>query len=157
MRQPGSEHSASDPQTRFQCVHADCFQRLPRLLSESPKDIIADQRCSQVTRPRRLLDNFGKKLTNSRLIVVAWRSLRELQMKSRLPVGLSFVGACLLILALAGPAHARNGHGWRHRWWHRSHSHGHHHAPELDPNLLGKGLVLLGGSILVLLDRSRRR
>lgn len=80
-------------------------------------------------------------------------------MKSRLPLRLSFVGACLLTLALAGPAHAfgRNGYRWwHHRHWHYKHHWHRHHAPELDPGLLGNGLILLGGSILVLVDRHRR-
>lgn len=76
-------------------------------------------------------------------------------MKGRLPLGLSLAGACLLVMAAAGSAHAF-GYTWRSRHWHEPARH-YHHAPELDPNLLGKGLALLGGSILVLSERRRKR
>lgn len=76
-------------------------------------------------------------------------------MKKGLPLCLSFAATCLLVLALAGPAQALGGgQGWR---WHHKPWHRHHHAPELDPSLLGNGLILIGGSILVLVERRRRR
>lgn len=79
-------------------------------------------------------------------------------MKGWLALRLSLFGACLLVMASAGPAFAGNGfsHGWRSRYWHEPARH-YHYAPELDPNLLGQGLALLGGSILVLSDRRRKR
>lgn len=81
-------------------------------------------------------------------------------MKGRLPLGLSLAGACLLAMAAAGSAHAFVGKGagykWRGGYWHQ-HARHYHHAPELDPSLLGKGLALLGGSILILSERRRKR
>lgn len=52
-----------------------------------------------------------------------------------------FVGVGLLFLGLAGVAFA----------------HPHHHAPEIDPGSLGSGLALLVGSVLLVVERYRRR
>ena len=56
---------------------------------------------------------------------------------------LSFVGAGLLFLGLAGVALA--------------YPHHHHHAPEIDPGSLGSGMALLVGSVLLVVERYRRR
>jgi len=60
----------------------------------------------------------------------------------------SFAASALFLIAFAGLALA--------------HGHGHHwgqwgHAPEIDPSLIGSGLALLGGGILLLIEKYRRR
>jgi hypothetical protein len=53
----------------------------------------------------------------------------------------------ILLLQFAGTALA-HGHGHGHSWG---------HAPEIDLSLIGSGLALLGGSLLLLFERWRRR
>jgi hypothetical protein len=59
---------------------------------------------------------------------------------------LSVVGAGLLFLGSVGVAFAKPG-------WH----HPHLHAPEIDPGSLGSGLALLAGSLLLVVEKYRRR
>ncbi len=66
-------------------------------------------------------------------------------MKARFPYGLWLTAISLFLLVFAGTALAH---------WHH---HPRHHAPELDPTLIGSGLAVLGGSVLLLLERYRRR
>ena len=59
----------------------------------------------------------------------------------------------ILFLAFANPAQA----GWKE---HHHGNHENHHsgeAPEIDPSLLGSGLTLLGGGMLLITERYRRR
>lgn len=60
----------------------------------------------------------------------------------------SFGSSALFSLAFAGFALAA---GHDHHWHHWG------HAPEIDPSLIGSGLALLGGGLLLLIDRYRRR
>jgi hypothetical protein len=79
-------------------------------------------------------------------------------MKPRLLYALSSAAISLpLLFALAGGAFA-SGHDYDHgHGWGRGHGKGHHyHAPELDPTLISKGLALLAGSVLLLMERKRR-
>jgi hypothetical protein len=65
----------------------------------------------------------------------------------------------LFLLTLASGAFAY-GHDYDHgHGWGRDHGKGHHHhtAPELDPALISNGMALLAGSVLLLMERKRRR
>lgn len=78
--------------------------------------------------------------------------LRRQHMKRLVVRSLVLSALCTLsVLAIDGIALA---HGFHHGW-----GHGHHwgHAPEIDPNLIGSGLALLGGSLMVIVERYRRR
>ncbi len=66
-------------------------------------------------------------------------------MKPRFPKAVLLTAICLFLLGFAGTALAH---------WHHHH---HHRAPELDPTLVGSGLAVLGGSVLLLIERYRRR
>jgi hypothetical protein len=77
--------------------------------------------------------------------------------KTRLLHALSSAAICsLLLLALASGVLAY-GHDFDHgHGWGRGHGKG-HHGPELDPRLLASGLALSAGSVLLLIERYRRR
>jgi hypothetical protein len=80
-------------------------------------------------------------------------------MKPRLLHALSSAAiSSLFLFTLAGGAFAY-GHDYDHgHGWGRGHGKGHHHsAPELDPSLIGNGMALLAGSVLLLMERKRRR
>lgn len=63
----------------------------------------------------------------------------------------------ILVLGVGGVAHA---HGFPWPWNLFGHGHGagaDHGAPEIDPSLIGSGLALLGGSLMVIVERYRGR